>query len=227
MSLFRRVFSLILVLALLSSVSLSAMAASFEAADAAQMEAAFDYSGEDSQVNINVTANIDMNGGNLTAQEGKTYNISTKNDSTLNEVKINGSGTVNIGTDITGKDRAALSVYGDATVTVTGDITSQYDGVHAGNNSNGISLCKVNRNILRLNSKRLHFSFRQRNRLTSGSHKTCHTSGVADNIPCVVIHDHIDQDISREHFLLNGLSGAVFQFHYILHRNLNLKNLIL
>ena len=136
MSVFRRVFSLILVLALLSTVSLSAMAASFDAENAAQMEDAFNYSGEDSQVNINVTANIDMNGGNLTAQEGKTYNVTTKTDSTLNEVKINGSGTVNIGTDITGEDRAALSVYGDATVTVTGDITSQDDGVHAGDNSN-------------------------------------------------------------------------------------------
>ena len=136
MSVFRRVFSLILVLALLSSVSLSAMAASFDAADAAQMKDAFNYSGTDPEVNINVTANIDMNGDNLTAQEGKTYNISTQNDNTLNEVKINGSGTVNIGTDITGEDRAALYVYGDATVTVTGDITSQYDGVHAGNNSN-------------------------------------------------------------------------------------------
>ena len=136
MSVFRRVFSLILVLALLSTVSLSALAAEFDAADAAQMEEAFNYSGEDSQVNINVTANIDMNGGNLTAAEGKTYNVTTQNDSTLNEVKINGSGTVNIGTDITGEDRAALYVYGDATVTVTGDITSQDDGVHAGNNSN-------------------------------------------------------------------------------------------
>ena len=136
MSVFRRVFSLILVLALLSTVSLSALAAEFDAADAAQMEEAFNYSGEDSQVNINVTANIDMNGGNLTAAECKTYNVTTQNDSTLNEVKINGSGTVNIGTDITGEDRAALYVYGDATVTVTGDITSQYDGVHAGNNSN-------------------------------------------------------------------------------------------
>ena len=85
MSLFRRVFSLILVLALLSTVSLSAMAADYNAENAAQMEEAFNYSGEDSEVNINVTANIDMNGGNLTAAEGKTYNVTTQNNSTLNE----------------------------------------------------------------------------------------------------------------------------------------------
>ena len=46
-------------------------------------------------------------------------------------MKISGEGTVNIGTNITGEDRAALYVYEDATVTVTGDITSQYDGTPA------------------------------------------------------------------------------------------------
>ena len=83
MSLFRRVFSLILVLALLSTVSLSAMAADYNAENAAQMEEAFGYSGPDNKVNINVTADIDMGGNNLTAQEGKTYNVTTKNNSTL------------------------------------------------------------------------------------------------------------------------------------------------
>lgn len=135
MSAFRRIFTMLLVLALLSAVSFSAMAASFDVENSTQMQEAFGYSGGDSEVNINVTANVDMNGGYLTAQEGKTYNISSGNGSSLNELNLSGAGTVNIGTDVTGEDKTALFVYGDVTVSVTGDITSINGAVVARDNT--------------------------------------------------------------------------------------------
>ena len=81
MNIIKRTLAMLLVLVFASSACVSAMAAVYDAATAEQMQTAFgDSSGED--VNINLTADIDMSGKNLTAKEGITYRISTQNDST-------------------------------------------------------------------------------------------------------------------------------------------------
>lgn len=135
MKLFRRTLSLLLVLAFLSTACVSVLAADHNAGTPDEMQTAF--TDTDPEVNINVTANIDMGGETLTANEGSTYNITTENNNSLIEVSFNGGGTVNVETDITGNDGDALTTSDNVTVNVTGDISSDYgDGVCANDKSN-------------------------------------------------------------------------------------------
>lgn len=110
MKLFRRASALAMVLALLLSMSISVFAASFD-----NMDDGFAYDGEDTDVNI--TLSEDVNNGWYEAKEGKNYNIGTNNGSTLNSVGFSGSGDVVIDTDVTG-----LNASEDVHVTVNGDV---------------------------------------------------------------------------------------------------------
>ena len=134
MYILKRLFALLLVLVFLSTACISAMAEDFDVSDAAGMQSAF--SSSDTKVNIKVTQNINMSETTVTAQEGKTYNVSSDNNSSLSNVSVGGSGTVNINTDVkgTGGDNA-LSTYDSVTVTVTGTVSSTADGVAANDNS--------------------------------------------------------------------------------------------
>ena len=42
-----------------------------------------------------------------------------------------------------------------------------------------------------------YFFVRQRNRLGSGPYKARHTAGIANDIPGIIVHDHIDQNINN------------------------------
>ena len=140
MKLFRRTLSLLLVLAFLSTACVSVLAADHNAGTPDEMQTAF--TDTDPEVNINVTADIDMGGAPLTANENSTYNITTENNSSLNEVSFDGGGTVNVETDITGNDGDALTTSDSVTVNVTGDISSEsvYDDAVRANDSSNVTV---------------------------------------------------------------------------------------
>ena len=128
---FRKIFCLVMALALLMSMSLTALAASYDASNFGELEAAFnDTSGED--VSVNVTADI-VFGHDLNTNAGVTYAIGTQNGSTLYDAGFYGSGTVVIGTEDSnmdvsgstqyGRGNIALDVWDDVSVTVYGDVT--------------------------------------------------------------------------------------------------------
>lgn len=134
MHLFKRAFSLLLVLCLMFSVSISALAADYTASNYGELETAFgDSSGED--VNIDVTADINFEGNVLSAGKDITYTIGSQNGSALVNSSFDGSGDVTINTAVKGDGSAALSTNGDVSVTVTGDITSNSAGVTANDES--------------------------------------------------------------------------------------------
>ena len=121
MQTFRKLSAFIMVLALMLSMSISVFAANYDAATYADLETAFaDTSGED--VNINVTADIDANYYGLEGKEGITYNIVTENDSTLSNIGFVG-GTIVVDTNV----EEYLFAYGDADVTVNGDVNGYVD----------------------------------------------------------------------------------------------------
>lgn len=129
---FKRIFSFVIVLTLLMSLSTGAFAASYTASSYEELETAFaDTSGED--VDINLTASIYFE-DYLTAKNGIKYTIGTDNDSDLRGAMFNGSGEVEVNTDIT---LGQLVTEGDVTVTVNGDISTVYTqgGVSAADNS--------------------------------------------------------------------------------------------
>ena len=72
-----------------------------------------------------------------------------------------------------------------------------------------------------------HFSFSERYGFGTRTNKSGNTSGISDNIPYIVIHNHVNQNISWKHFFLHGLFHTVFHFHNTLHRNLYFQNLVL
>ena len=67
---------------------------------------------------------------------------------------------------------------------------------YATDNYDAVTYCKINNDILIANSKRLHFFLCQRNRFGSRTNKSCHASGISYNVPCIVVHYHVDQNIS-------------------------------
>ncbi|MBQ8598037.1 MAG: LysM peptidoglycan-binding domain-containing protein [Lachnospiraceae bacterium] len=112
---------------------MTAMAADHDAGNFDELKYAFDND-TDAEVNITLTDSIDCGGETLTANEGQSYNISNSdgNDYHMSDVSLDGAGSVAIEADINGAEEgAALSVSGDVQVTVTGDITSEGDGVYA------------------------------------------------------------------------------------------------
>lgn len=60
----------------------------------------------------------------------------------------------------------------------------------------------------------------------SRSYESGNTSGVADNIPGIIIHDHVEKHITRKHLFLDLLGSTVTHFHNFLQRNANLQNLV-
>ena len=104
----------------------------------------------------------------------------------------------------------------------------------AGNDDDHVVLLKINKILLlrsafdlaAADSERSHLIRCKRNGLASRSHKSGDTAGVSDDIPGVVIHDHINKNISGEHLLLGLLCDAVLRLLDILHRNADLKNFI-
>ena len=127
MKLFRRTSALVMALVLVLSLSLTALAVDFD-----NMTDGFNYDGEDTEVNINLSTD---NSGYYEAKEGKTYNISSDNGSILGYASFGGSGSVEVNVDawhMGAEDSVTVTVNGDlngaitaseqAEVTVNGDV---------------------------------------------------------------------------------------------------------
>ena len=133
MKLFRRLSALVMALVLVLSLSIGVLAADFD-----NMADGFAYDGEDTEVNINLKADDEY--GTYEAKEGKTYNISSDNGSSLISNSLGGSGTVNIDgavvevslqveeqVDVTvnGDVEGSLYAYDQTSLTINGDITTR------------------------------------------------------------------------------------------------------
>lgn len=135
MKLFRKISALVMVMALLLSLSISAWAVDYNAANADDLLNAFwDESGED--VNINLTDNVDADHWFLTGQEGIKYTIDSEDGKTLSNAFFGGTTDLTVNTDIDGEigvgDQANVTVngdvgdyvgaWGDATLEINGDV---------------------------------------------------------------------------------------------------------
>lgn len=122
-------------LGLAVALPLSAFAATFDNVDTEEkLLEAFQYSGTDADIIINLTGDIDLS-SNLETLNGKTYTINGKTY-VITDVVLTGSGTVNIDADIGNQDNStALIGAEDVTATVTGDIISTEYGVDAYDNA--------------------------------------------------------------------------------------------
>ena len=124
MKLFRKISALIMVVALLLSLSISVWAVDYSAANAEDLLNAFlDNSGED--VSINMTDNVDAEYWYLEGQEGIKYTIGSEEGYTLSNAAFGGAGDVVVNADVSGN----LYVDEQADVTVNGDAEG-YIGAH-------------------------------------------------------------------------------------------------
>lgn len=127
----KRVFSLAIVLMMLVSIPMQALAASHEVGDFEGMQNVF-TTDSDAEVTVNLTNDITWT-DSLTAGAGQTYTIHG-NGHSMSDVNLTGQGTVNIEADLTVENAySALSVNGvfnqetgeiseGPVVTVTGDV---------------------------------------------------------------------------------------------------------
>ncbi|MBQ8316705.1 MAG: hypothetical protein IJX85_00040 [Lachnospiraceae bacterium] len=124
-----KLFTGIVVAGLAISMPLTSMAATWDDVDAWSKLAQVFQEDKDEEVEINLTGDIKCE-NTLTSGEGQSYTINGGNY-TLTDVQIDGSGTVEINSDIDGTTDAgvALAVEGDAKVTLNGDITGVNDGL--------------------------------------------------------------------------------------------------
>ena len=91
----------------------------------------------------------------------------------------------------------------------------------------GSALSEVNADSLIFDAQRLHFLFCERYRLGSRTNKPSHSTGIPDNIPGIVVHDHVDKNIAWEHFSLDLLGNTITHLHNVFQRNPYFQNLIL
>lgn len=130
---FRLITALLLVLLMTVGNPLTALAASWDVTDSEGVSHAF-ATDTDAEVIINMQNDINMD-TSLEANEGQNYVING-NGNTISDVIINGEGSVDINADVTSEESyAALEVWGQAEVTVEGDVTGEYCGVVAGDGS--------------------------------------------------------------------------------------------
>ena len=130
MKLFRRLSALVMALVLVLSLSIGVLAADFD-----NMYDGFNYDGEDTEVNINLST--DDGGRTYETKEGKTYTINSDNGSEMFWSNFIGSGEVVVNVDsndirvwdsvtatINGNIDEHLSASGESEVTVTGDVAA-------------------------------------------------------------------------------------------------------
>lgn len=130
---FRLITALVLVLLMTVGNPLTAVAASWDVTDSDGVFNAF-ATDTDAEVIINMQNDINMDTG-LVANEGQNYVING-NGNTISDVILSGEGSVDINADVTGEENyAALEVYGQTDVSVTGDVTGEYSGIYAGEGS--------------------------------------------------------------------------------------------
>ena len=120
---FRFILALVLVLTMVLSTPLMALAKSWDVTDSAGVENAF-ATDTDDEVIINMQNDIVME-NSVVANEGQNYTING-NGNTIADVMIGGEGSVEINADVTSEvNWAAMGVYDAASVTVNGDVTGK------------------------------------------------------------------------------------------------------
>ena len=63
--------------------------------------------------------------------------------------------------------------------------------------------------------------------LGAGADKACHASGIPDDVPCFIVHNHSQQHITRKHLALDRSFLTILDFHNVLQRHADLQNLVL
>src|ERR1041385_745231 len=81
--------------------------------------------------------------------------------------------------------------------------------------------------LLDLLEDRLELDLLQRHRLVAGAHEAGHAGRVPDDVPGLVGHDHLDQDVAGEDPLLDVPALAVLDLDLVLHRDEYLEDLVL
>ena len=120
---FRFILALVLVLTMVLSTPLMALAKSWDVTDSAGVENAF-ATDTDDEVIINMQNDIVME-NSVVANEGQNYTING-NGNTIADVMIGGEGSVEINADVTSEvNSVAMEVYDAASVTVNGDVTGK------------------------------------------------------------------------------------------------------
>lgn len=146
MRIFRKLFSLLMVLALLLSCSVTVFAAEYTAGTADELSDAFYAAQAEGDTTVKVTLTDDIyNFEALYTREGWDYIISNAagNSYEMWDTIISGSGNVVINVDLNSDYEDALQTLNNVNVTVNGDLTAGDDGV----SSYGNSTVTVNGNI--------------------------------------------------------------------------------
>lgn len=135
MKLTRRFLIALVAVVLVAVFSVTALAATFTAATSQDLEDAFAYDGEDSEVVIVLQNDITLL-NDLTSKLGKTY-IINGTEYVLKDVSLLGDGTVEINADVANENNGeALSAAGNVTATVNGDVTAANgEGVYTDENA--------------------------------------------------------------------------------------------
>jgi len=126
----KRFVSMILAaMVIISALPVNALAATFSVGNDDELENTWRTANNnsDSSNTFNMTADIDMSGKNLLTTGGKSYTING-NGNDLSNVSFKGdqkeTETVTINADVTSKENTALTVYGDVTTIVQGDVSN-------------------------------------------------------------------------------------------------------
>src|SRR5690606_29136873 len=71
-----------------------------------------------------------------------------------------------------------------------------------------------------------HFLLGQWGWLVAPPHEPGPAGGVADDVPRVLVHDHLHQHVTREHAALDDTALAVFDLNFFLGRNHDIKDFV-
>ena len=87
----------------------------------------------------------------------------------------------------------------------------------------------AHRGLLRLHALQDRFNFlvSQRSGPTSRADKSRYPGGVADQVPRLVVHDHLHEDVAGEDAALHHTPLPLFDIHLFFHRHDNAENLVL
>ena len=79
---------------------------------------------------------------------------------------------------------------------------------------------------LKARVKIIYFFFFKRNRIYSRADETGNSGSIAHNIPRIIRHNHIHQDITGINLFFYFHSLAGFYFYFLFNRNNDIKNFI-
>ena len=98
----------------------------------------------------------------------------------------------------------------------------------AGGDLHGIADIEIDGQRSRLfNAHLLHFLSREGNGLGCGTDETGAAARIAHDIPGIVVHDHLDQNVAGEQLMLHHTLLAVLDLRHHLGRNLDVTDQVL